>query len=366
MILFSADEFGYLVLPPDLATGSSIMPHKRNPDLFELTRARAAALEGDLVTVLQIKGKLTGGYHRDFQLLKEPLMRGLDRTEAMLAMVAHAMPRLGVDRARCAAALEGGALATDEVMRRVEAGRAVPHGLPRGGGGAARPERRFPPPSRSHDRRPARSTGGSGNLGLGLGARASAPRAHLADAQAPPVRPGHVPAGRPHAPTLRPLGGRPSRRRSRPSDDRRPPQAPPQDPRADQHPRHPDAGGAGRGARGGGMGGDPVVGEPGHRRAPAGQGGRRLSATEPDRARRSTRIERRIAEGVLTVEPAGEALVVLHTPPGEANRVAVALDRLAWPDVVGTIAGDDTIFLAVKDDAAQRRVMGEVRRLSGG
>ena len=71
-------------------------------------------------------------------------------------------------------------------------------------------------------------------------------------------------------------------------------------------------------------------------------------------------------DGVLTVEPAGDALVVLHTPPGEANRVAVALDRLAWPDVVGTIAGDDTIFLAVKDNPAQRRVMSEVRRLSGG
>ena len=74
---------------------------------------------------------------------------------------------------------------------------------------------------------------------------------------------------------------------------------------------------------------------------------------------------RRISDGVLTVEPAGEALVVLHTPPGEANRVAVALDRLAWPDVVGTIAGDDTIFLAVRDNPAQRRVMSEVRKLSG-
>jgi transcriptional regulator of arginine metabolism len=66
---------------------------------------------------------------------------------------------------------------------------------------------------------------------------------------------------------------------------------------------------------------------------------------------------------VLTIDPAGEALVVLHTPPGEANRVAVALDRLAWPEVVGTIAGDDTIFLAVKDSRAQRRVVREVRRL---
>jgi transcriptional regulator of arginine metabolism len=75
--------------------------------------------------------------------------------------------------------------------------------------------------------------------------------------------------------------------------------------------------------------------------------------------------ERRIADGVLSAEPAGEAIVVVHTPPGEANRVAVAMDRLAWPEVVGTIAGDDTIFLAVKDAAARRKVLGELRRLGG-
>ncbi len=74
--------------------------------------------------------------------------------------------------------------------------------------------------------------------------------------------------------------------------------------------------------------------------------------------------ERRIAEGVLTIERAGEALIVLHTPPGEANRVAVAVDRLAWPDVVGTLAGDDTIFLAVKDASAQRKVIGRMRKLT--
>ncbi|HEY7482554.1 MAG TPA: hypothetical protein VH680_18720 [Gemmatimonadales bacterium] len=89
-----------------------------------------------------------------------------------------------------------------------------------------------------------------------------------------------------------------------------------------------------------------------YRRPPRG-----MSPEDPD--------EHRIADGVLTSEPAGEALVVLHTPPGEANRVAVALDRLAWPDVVGTIAGDDTIFLAVKDGVAQRRVLREVRKLTG-
>jgi transcriptional regulator of arginine metabolism len=55
--------------------------------------------------------------------------------------------------------------------------------------------------------------------------------------------------------------------------------------------------------------------------------------------------------------------VVLHTPPGEANRVAVALDRLAWSDIIGTIAGDDTIFLAVKHRPAQQRVARQVRQL---
>lgn len=74
--------------------------------------------------------------------------------------------------------------------------------------------------------------------------------------------------------------------------------------------------------------------------------------------------ERRIAEGVLTTESAGDALVVLHTPPGEANRVAVAIDRLAWSEVIGTIAGDDTIFLAVRNAAAQRRVVRLLNRLA--
>jgi transcriptional regulator of arginine metabolism len=75
--------------------------------------------------------------------------------------------------------------------------------------------------------------------------------------------------------------------------------------------------------------------------------------------------ERRIADGVLTAEPAGDALVVVHTPAGEANRVAVALDRLAWPEVAGTIAGDDTIFIAVKGPVARRRVLDALGRLTG-
>lgn len=75
--------------------------------------------------------------------------------------------------------------------------------------------------------------------------------------------------------------------------------------------------------------------------------------------------ELRIREGVLSVEPAGDVLVVIRTPAGEANRVAAALDRLRWSSVIGTIAGDDTIFIATKDRAAQRALVAQVRALIG-
>jgi argininosuccinate lyase len=143
------------------------MPHKRNPDLLELARSRAAAIEGDLATVLALRAKLTSGYHRDFQLLKEPLIRGLSRTLEALGIMRLVVPELQVDRQKAQASLGGGLLATDEVMRRVESGtpfrrayRDVATALQRG--------ERFPepPPSRLMARRT--STGGLGALGLDL------------------------------------------------------------------------------------------------------------------------------------------------------------------------------------------------------
>src|SRR5215210_7527696 len=165
IIVFSGEEFGYLTLPADLATGSSIMPHKRNPDLFELTRGRGSAVEGDLLAVLQIKAKLSGGYHRDFQLLKEPLMRGLERTRAMSESVTHALPKLGVDPERSTAALAGGALATDEVMRRVEAGRPFRRAYHEVAAAVGQGES-FESPSSKEIIARRGSTGGLGNLGL--------------------------------------------------------------------------------------------------------------------------------------------------------------------------------------------------------
>ena len=73
---------------------------------------------------------------------------------------------------------------------------------------------------------------------------------------------------------------------------------------------------------------------------------------------------RRIAEALIGVETAGDALVVLRTPPGEASPVGAALDRLSWAGVVGTIAGDDTSFVAVRDAAAQRAMLRELRKIA--
>ena len=85
---------------------------------------------------------------------------------------------------------------------------------------------------------------------------------------------------------------------------------------------------------------------------------------EPAAVRSDDPDERRIADGLIGIDPAGSALLVLHTLPGEAGRVGAALDRLAWPDVVGTLAGDDTIFVAVRDAAGRRRVAKSLERLT--
>jgi argininosuccinate lyase len=84
---------------------------------FELTRARSALVEGALFTVHALKAKLPGGYHRDFQFLKAPLMRGIELTDEMLAMLSLAVPRLEVDRARGPCGTHRDILATDEALR---------------------------------------------------------------------------------------------------------------------------------------------------------------------------------------------------------------------------------------------------------
>jgi len=69
--------------------------------------------------------------------------------------------------------------------------------------------------------------------------------------------------------------------------------------------------------------------------------------------------------GLLSLDHAGDSLVIARTVPGLASAVAVELDAAAIPDVVGTIAGEDTIFIAVRDAKAQRGAVKEIWKLFG-
>ena len=94
VLLFATQEFGFVTLPEAFTTGSSIMPQKRNPDLFELIRGRSATAQACLLEALAVCAKLPSGYHRDLQLLKFPLFRGIDLAADTLAILPPAIAAL--------------------------------------------------------------------------------------------------------------------------------------------------------------------------------------------------------------------------------------------------------------------------------
>jgi argininosuccinate lyase len=91
LILFYTQEFAYIELPREFTTGSSIMPQKRNPDVFELIRGRSATALACLVEALSICSRLPSGYHRDLQLIKAPLFRGIDLCQQTLGILPAAL-----------------------------------------------------------------------------------------------------------------------------------------------------------------------------------------------------------------------------------------------------------------------------------
>jgi len=131
LLLFYTQEFGFVALPDEFTTGSSIMPQKRNPDVFELIRGRSAVAAAALGEVLGLTQKLPSGYHRDLQLLKPPLFRGIDSarqtldiTPAALAGVRFRPENIRLDPGIHAAA-EANALVTREGIPFREAYRRI-------------------------------------------------------------------------------------------------------------------------------------------------------------------------------------------------------------------------------------------------
>ncbi len=92
--LYINQNFDFITLPPELTTGSSIMPHKKNPDVFELIRAKANRLQSLPSEVALLTSNLPSGYHRDFQLLKEVIFPALDEVKNVLAMTEFMMKHI--------------------------------------------------------------------------------------------------------------------------------------------------------------------------------------------------------------------------------------------------------------------------------
>lgn len=95
--LFSSQNFGFIQLPDAFTTGSSIMPHKKNPDVFELIRARCNRLQSLPQQVFAVTANLTSGYHRDFQVLKETLFPALAELKDCLALAVLSIPNFVVN-----------------------------------------------------------------------------------------------------------------------------------------------------------------------------------------------------------------------------------------------------------------------------
>ena len=113
LILFGSGEFGFVRFGDAFSTGSSMMPQKRNPDVFELARGSAARMLGNLTTVLATLKGIPSGYNKDLQDDKRPLFDAVDTMMLVLPAVAGAIDELTFDTTRMRGAVTAGLMATD-------------------------------------------------------------------------------------------------------------------------------------------------------------------------------------------------------------------------------------------------------------
>ena len=120
--LFTSQNFGFIHLPDSFTTGSSIMPQKKNPDVFELVRARCNLLQGIPNDIKLLTANLPSGYFRDMQLLKEVYLPLFDNLDACLDIMILALPQMKVEKNLMDNPLYAQALCVEEVNRLVGTG----------------------------------------------------------------------------------------------------------------------------------------------------------------------------------------------------------------------------------------------------
>ena len=94
--MYNSQNFGFIKLPDDCTTGSSIMPHKKNPDVFELTRAKCNRLQAIPQEITLMTNNLPSGYFRDMQLVKEVFLPAFQELEEVITMTAYMLDHIKV------------------------------------------------------------------------------------------------------------------------------------------------------------------------------------------------------------------------------------------------------------------------------
>ncbi|MBQ2171787.1 MAG: argininosuccinate lyase [Bacteroidales bacterium] len=120
--LFTSQNFGFVHLPDAYTTGSSIMPQKKNPDVFELMRAHCNRLQGIPNDIRLVTGNLPSGYARDMQLLKELYLPLFDEMDSCLDILIFALPGITVTKDLMSRPLYETAFCVEEVNRLVASG----------------------------------------------------------------------------------------------------------------------------------------------------------------------------------------------------------------------------------------------------
>ena len=122
MLLFTTQEFNYFSLPDDFTTGSSIMPNKRNYDVFEIMRGSASIQNGYSQQVQGVISTLGSGFQRDLQLTKEPFVKGVELTTSTLEVLIELIPNITLNEEKLIQSMSEDLFATEKVYKLVEAG----------------------------------------------------------------------------------------------------------------------------------------------------------------------------------------------------------------------------------------------------
>lgn len=122
LMLFNMQEFGFVSLPKEFCTGSSIMPQKKNPDVLELVRAKYHVILGEEFKVKSMIANLISGYNRDLQLTKEPVISSVEITKSCIKMMVLVVSKIKINEKKCKEALTKELYAAEEAYKLVKKG----------------------------------------------------------------------------------------------------------------------------------------------------------------------------------------------------------------------------------------------------